>query len=664
MNHVLRLFVISATLAFLTVGVRSTWGATFEVDRTDDDPAATGCSPAPNDCSLRGSITRANAEPGADTISVPSGIYTLTVAGIGEDANGTGDLDLTDQVALIGAGIDATIIEGCSDSLGNCNGVDRVIDSDPTGQGIVISISDLTARKGYPRNSNPSAHLDVGGGILNRGMLTLNGVALRDNEAANGGGIWSSGYLAVFDSFVTGNVASGSSGTGGGILARDVVEVERVTVDGNRAAFWGAGVTAYGDVAIKESTISNNIEESSIGFAGGLSVGGDAVVTRSTISGNSAGYGSGILAGSGTVSLSELTVVDNDGMGIYTHAAMPGVPVTTVEISSANIARNGTGILNGSGASMNVRSTSVSDNNTGVWNYGSISVTEAVIADNGGGGGFVNGGTRDDPQRPQATLRNVTISGNTSTGEGAGIWNLSDGDLSLVNVSVVGNSDSKSLGGGVQNWEGGSVSVRNTIIYGSTGGTDCTGTITSLGHNLDSDNTCQLTATGDLPGTDALVGPLGDNGGGTETHALLSGSPALDKGDNDACPPVDQRGYVRPADGDGDGVAICDIGAFEQGLGPGQSFWGDNQCDADVDAVDALQPLRSIAALPVVQKDGCQALGSIFMAGVKMLKFGDLDCDGDVDSVDALKGLRYVAALPVMQNEPCPDIGAVIVIVT
>ena len=132
----------------------------------------------------------------------------------------------------------------------------------------------------------------------------------------------------------------------------------------------------------------------------------------------------------------------------------------------------------------------------------------------------------------------------------------------MRNLTVNNNSATEDLGGGIFNFDG-SVSIRNSIISNNLYGGNCSGLITSDGHNLEDTNTCGFTGPGDLINTNPLLGPLQNNGGPTLTHALLPGSPAIDAGDNSVCPTTDQRGVTRPQDGNGDGIAVCDIGAFE-----------------------------------------------------------------------------------------------------
>ena len=135
----------------------------------------------------------------------------------------------------------------------------------------------------------------------------------------------------------------------------------------------------------------------------------------------------------------------------------------------------------------------------------------------------------------------------------------------MTNATISGNTAANN-GGGIFNGNG-TVETVNTIIAGNTAatGVDCSGTLNSLGSNLIGDETdCDfVSTTGDQVGTsaspiDPLLGPLQDNGGPTFTQELLLGSPAIDAGDNPACPPEDQRGVVRPQGPD------CDIGSFER----------------------------------------------------------------------------------------------------
>ena len=160
---------------------------------------------------------------------------------------------------------------------------------------------------------------------------------------------------------------------------------------------------------------------------------------------------------------------------------------------------------------------------------------------------------------------NVTISGNKARDFGGGINNGGNGTLTLTNMTI---SDNTGLAnGGIYN--DGQVKLDNTIVAENLpqSSPQCGGNslVSSLGHNLDSDGTCNLTGTGDIPNGNANLGPLTLNAPGTtETHALLAGSDAIDAGNpatpgsgGTACEDTDQRGVNRPQG------AACDIGAYE-----------------------------------------------------------------------------------------------------
>ena len=162
------------------------------------------------------------------------------------------------------------------------------------------------------------------------------------------------------------------------------------------------------------------------------------------------------------------------------------------------------------------------------------------------GAGIFNNGT--------LTVNNSTLSGNSAP-SGGGIYNQG-GTLTVSNSTLSGNSATQSGGGLGMN--AGTVSLKNTIVANSPSGGNCAGTITNGGYNLDSGTSCGFgTANNSLSGEEPLLGPLADNGGPTWTHALLEGSPAIDKGVAVAGITTDQRGVARPQ-----GPAP-DIGSFE-----------------------------------------------------------------------------------------------------
>lgn len=169
----------------------------------------------------------------------------------------------------------------------------------------------------------------------------------------------------------------------------------------------------------------------------------------------------------------------------------------------------------------------------------------------------------------EVLLENVTISGNA--GHPGAILNDGGTRLTLVNSTVTGNHGSV-LGttvGGILDVHGGFglTFLRNTILAGNGPGSnadDCRNGQSLGGNLIGSLHGCQIDSLpSDQLGVSAALAPLADNGGFTHTH--LPGANAIDHGIDTGCVSEDQRGVARPQDGDGDGVAHCDIGAVEMG---------------------------------------------------------------------------------------------------
>jgi hypothetical protein len=287
--------------------------------------------------------------------------------------------------------------------------------------------------------------------------------------------------------------------------------------------------------------------------------------TNSTISNNRASDtdGGGIynLTGTITIDLSEISgnVANARGGGLYNEGMMT-LTDTTV---ATNTAADGGGINNKNHGSLTITSTAIFNNEAqglngggGIFNYGStVTATNSTISNNRAsdtdGGGIWNGTTLN--------LTNVTLSSNTANARGGALFNNFGGTITLTHVTVSFNEAVLGSGGGLYLKEMITATLKNTIVSNNTD-QNCAGlgSLTSAGYNLDSDDTCNLTATGDITNTDPRLGPLQNNSGNTDTHALLGGSPAVDAVPLDHCSVnTDQRGVVRPQG------AACDIGAYE-----------------------------------------------------------------------------------------------------
>ncbi|MCK6556983.1 hypothetical protein L6Q96_20765 [Candidatus Binatia bacterium] len=258
----------------------------------------------------------------------------------------------------------------------------------------------------------------------------------------------------------------------------------------------------------------------------------------------------------------------------------------------------------------------------GISSPGTLLVERSTISGNraGQGGGICAGWYLGGPIIPATTLVNTTVSGNSDDGNSGGGILYAQGILRLRSSSIIDNR------GGIYNNFNSGGTVQNTILT-RNGPYNCAGSLafTSMGYNLTDDSTCGfLSGPGDQPNVaNPQVGPLQDNGGPTATHALLSGSSAIDAGDPAGCADAnssqlatDQRGAPRSADGGGGFGNRCDIGAFEfDSLLPnGSPCSSDAQCASHLctDGVCAV-PVGAPALSPTMLLLSVAILGLIGM---------------------------------------------------
>ncbi len=334
----------------------ATLNVTSTSDAVDLNPGDGICEiSAGGPCTLRAAIQEANAlanSGGPDTINIPAGTYTLSLPGIDDQQSLTGDLDISQDVLLQGAGSAVTIIDG--------GGIDRVID-------------------------------------IVRGTVTINGVTVSgglidvddDPVEGSGGGIRNEGDLTIADSTITGNVAPFGAAVGN---YNGTLRISRsiITGNGDDTTMRGGGIANYANydpatLELTDTTVSNNRAD----IGGGInnrsydSV-ATATISRSTISGNSATSGGGIsnrsvfyysdnVASNLTIRGSTISgnTADSSGGGVHNQADTDASAVVNITGSTITggtaVTGDGGGIVNvaSSGASIAIESVIIAGNTAG-----------------------------------------------------------------------------------------------------------------------------------------------------------------------------------------------------------------------------------------------------------------------------------------------------------
>ncbi|MEL7637431.1 MAG: choice-of-anchor Q domain-containing protein [Anaerolineaceae bacterium] len=421
---------------------------------------------------------------------------------------GTGGvIDDNSYHVVNGSGVDATaIMDGFTISGGNANG-----DNSPN---------------------------DKGGGMYNdTGSPALTDVTFISNTARQGGGM--SNFLSS-PSLTNVNFNSNTAIIDGGGMynINSSPTLTDVTFSSNTAS-QGGGMSNSSSSPILTGVTFNTNTATAGGGGGMYNTESSPELTDVTFSSNTGGLGGGMLNAGGSPKLTDVTFSDNtaaDGGGMSNVVSSPSL---TNVIFSGNSANSDGG---------------------GMYNNNSSSPTLSNVTFSGNTASF-NGGGMHNYNNSSPTLINVTFSGNTAD-LGGGMHNYNNSSPTLTNMTFSGNT--ASLGGGIYVNLFCSVTIRNSIFWGNSIEIDPQGggyiNYSLIEGGCPSSASCDNIITGN-----PLLGLLADNGGFTLTHALGEGSPAIDTGDPSNCPATDQRGYYRPIDGDGNGTATCDMGAYEYG---------------------------------------------------------------------------------------------------
>ena len=411
--------------------------------------------------------------------------------------------------------------------------------SDPVG---TADDGDLVVKFSTEIQGNGSSETIIQGGTLadlsdsisglfrfSRGQSSISGTTLTNAKGIYGA-VSTTASLTISDSLITNNSSEGgqygaypgggihvSSGRGPNAGPQPQVTITGTTISNNEGQF-GAGIVNFGGhVEVRNSTITGNV---ALGDGGGIYSQGPRqgrseftlIVADSTISDNTATYGNGggIVAHDEHVEIDNSTISGNtagrDGGAIFTRVRGGGGPTSTVLIEGSTISgnmadRDGGGIAN-DGDHVELRNSTLSGNSAG----------------RSGGGVF----TQPYIEEETFVSANSTIVGNTSDSGGGGIHNNGD-TVRLYNTIVAGNISGPEAGdiGGDPVDPGSS----NNLI----GDSDSAGGLVDGGPE---NNIVGLGGSGVRPLAEIIDPTLADNGGPTATHMLVTGSAAIDAGND------------------------------------------------------------------------------------------------------------------------------------
>jgi predicted outer membrane repeat protein len=527
-NGKTRLVRVSASFALCAIllTVPAAFAATITVNSLDDPGAA-------KICALRDAITAANTKKAVHGCKAGTGDDTITFSVAGTIPLASMLPAITDKDLTISVPVTERITISGQDNVEI-----MTVASYATLHLMRIELED--GALAY----DPITKNDEGGAIWNGGTVTLYNTAFNDNGAsagenmAVGGAIYNVGTLTVTNSTFGYNFATGY-GYGGSIFNAGKLTITDSGFNDNSAAQAAAienngsddpilKVKA-GTATITSSTFTNNQVQQGDGggWAGAIDNSGSMTITTSTFSGNYAKASGGAISNDGALTITKSTFTGNSSVGDYCGA--------------------GGAIING--GTLNAADSTFVQNSV---------FTDGFGEDNCSVGAFYNGAGR-------LTITNSTFYENEAD-TGAAIYN-GGGSLAVVASTFHGDYRDSVAGGGAAIYQyQGSVVAKSTIFADGYG--NCVGEIGDSGYNIAADTTCNFIAKGSQSNVNPGLSSAGlaNNGGPTETVALVPPSPAIDVIPVADCTTLtgvrittDQRGSPRP----GAGENMCSIGAYE-----------------------------------------------------------------------------------------------------